>query len=253
MSAVAGVAQNEAMPRPAYEVRRGEALVYDAALLQWPRPGLFSPAFWRGLGRAEVAGSGRGAVWFIQAGDQRWVLRHYRRGGAVARLVEDAYLRTGIRRSRPWREWHLLHDLWREGYPVPRPIAARIRLGALTYRADIITCRLDGRTLADRLRNGPLSASRWRAIGATVAEFHGRGLWHADLNAHNILLDDDQRIYLLDLDRCVVRRVRPGWRRRNLGRLRRSLDKLSACHGGFAFERSNWHSLLRGYSERWAA
>ena len=250
MTISAPVAWNDASPRPAYEARRGEALVYDAALLPWPRPGLFSSAFWRGLGRAEAAGSGRGEVWFLDADGQHWVLRHYRRGGLIAKVAEDTYLRAGVRHSRPWREWHLLHDLWREGYAVPRPVAARVQLGAVTYRADIITCRLGGRTLAERLRTESLGASRWRSIGATVAEFHARGLWHADLNAHNILLGDDERIYLLDLDRSALRRVRPGWQRRNLGRLRRSLDKLSASRAGFAFERANWHSLLRGYRER---
>ena len=39
----------------------------------------------------ETAG-GRGAVAFLRDGERRWVLRHYRRGGLVARVLDDTYL-----------------------------------------------------------------------------------------------------------------------------------------------------------------
>ncbi|MEJ2504052.1 MAG: lipopolysaccharide kinase InaA family protein, partial [Gemmatimonadota bacterium] len=47
---------------------------------------------------------GRGEVMVVPApdGDGRWVVRHYHRGGAVAGLLGDRYLRAGT--PRPVRE-----------------------------------------------------------------------------------------------------------------------------------------------------
>ena len=77
------------------------------------------------------------------------MLRHYRRGGAVARLSGDAYLWTGAGRTRSFAEWRLLRQLRRWDLPVPRPIAARYVRQGLAYRADLITGELTTRrTLA---------------------------------------------------------------------------------------------------------
>ena len=43
---------------------------------------------------------GRGSVVFLRDSVRRWVLRHYRRGGAVASLLDDRYLWTGEERTR---------------------------------------------------------------------------------------------------------------------------------------------------------
>src|SRR5690606_5957198 len=134
--------------------------------------------------------------------------RHYRRGGIFGPWLVDRYLWLGLVRTRAVREWTLLAELYGQGLPVPRPVAVRVCRTGLCYRADIVTERIaPAESLAERLAREPLSASGWRAIGACIRRFHDAGIWHADLNAHNVLLTADGP-HLLDFDRG--RRRRPG-------------------------------------------
>lgn len=206
----------------------------------------FRDRYWRERNLVVGEEPGRGAVLFVRRGERTWVLRHYRRGGAVARLTADRYLWAGLERTRPFREWRLLCNLHEEGLPVPRPVAAHVHRSGLTWRGDIITERIaDTRSLASAMIDGGIDAGAWEAVGATLRRFHDRGVDHADLNAHNILLDADMRVYLVDFDRSAVR-TGASWKRRNLNRLRRSLDKIARTCGG-VFEAPDWDRLLRGY------
>ena len=218
--------------------RRGEP---EAIVAEW-----FQDRFWRERNLVVGEEPGRGAVLFVRRGERTWALRHYRRGGAVARLTADRYLWTGLERTRAFREWRLLRDLHDGGLPVPRPVAAHVRRSGLTWRGDIITERIpDTRSLASAMAAGEVDAGTWAAIGATLRRFHGRGVDHADLNAHNVLLDPQGGVFLVDFDRGAVR-AGSGWQRRNLDRLRRSLHKIARTAGG-AFGEPDWRRLLRGY------
>lgn len=212
---------------------------------EWFDPGWIARA---GLGRGEA--TGRGATGFAELEGRAVVLRHYRRGGAVRRLLGDRYLRCGLRASRPGRELALLGRLHAAGLPVPVPVAARVvPAGPVSpfYRADLITERLPATcTLAEALYLGPLDTGAWERIGRTIARFHAAGVEHADLNAHNVLLGPGDAIYLVDFDRGRMRR--PGrWRGRNLRRLRRSLDKLARQGHAPGFDAAAWEALVGGY------
>ncbi len=214
---------------------------------------LFDPEFWRGRGELSDAARGRGAAWFIASGGRRWVLRHYRRGGFIARFSRDAYVWTGEDAVRAFAEWRLLDELVERGLPVPRPVAAHYRRSGPWYRCDLITQRIaDAEPLSARLATGlPLPESWWRAVGAAIARLHGAGADHADLNAHNILLDARGTVSIIDFDRGRLRA--PGaWRAGNLRRLRRSLDKISGAGtrsmaGGYS--PAAWQWLLAGYRD----
>jgi 3-deoxy-D-manno-octulosonic acid kinase len=70
---------------------------------------------------------------------------------------------------------------------------------------------------------------------------------HADLNAHNILIGDDQ-LWLIDFDRGEIRVTGTAWKLANLARLKRSLLKIGACdHDETALDREVWAPLMRGY------
>lgn len=225
------------------------AIVFDAALGIMPGPDWFDATRWKPLGRAA---SGRGSVVFVETPAGACALRHYHRGGLAARLSSDAYLWSGAARTRAFREFRLLARLADDGLPVSLPVAARYVRKGLVYRADLLTRRIDADTLATRLAQGRLDAMLGQRIGRTMAEFHAFGAWHADLNAHNILVDAREHISLIDFDRGRVRKAQLAWQQANLDRLHRSLVKLGARRLQ-GFEACFWHPLLAAYHEAMAA
>ena len=220
---------------------------------------LFDPCYWSARGELSSVSGGRGSAWFIGPAPQPWVLRHYRRGGFIARISLDRYWWLGEDRVRAFAEWRLLEYLVQRGLRVPRPVAAGYRREGATYRCDLITERIMGtQTLSaaltsSSLASGSIEESTWRAIGSAVARLHGQGVNlngqgvdHADLNAHNILLDGDATVSVIDFDRARLRS--PGaWAAKNLQRLRRSLMKISAALPPGRFTDAAWAQVLAGY------
>ena len=220
------------------------AMLYDASRLDQPSAAVFDRAHWRGRGLDEQAG-GRGTIAFIHDGSRRWVLRHYCRGGFAANLSRDAYLGLGEAHARSFLEFRLLRQLIEWRLPVPVPVAAGYQRAGLAYRADLLTEELPTRrTLVHALREGPLPAERWREIGRCVGRLHAHGVQHADLNAHNLLLDDGT-VYVLDFDKGRIR-ARGAWEQAVLARLQRSLHKVTAGGPADRFGEREWHWLLEG-------
>jgi 3-deoxy-D-manno-octulosonic acid kinase len=211
-------------------------------------PGFFEPARWHAQNRAGAVSGGRGGALFIDAPFGRCVLRHYRRGGMVAGLMGDRYLWTGAERTRGFAEFRLLAELRQRDLPVPAPVAARYRRQGAHYRADLITRRIDGaQTLAELLMNGRADEQVAARVGSAIARFHANGAYHADLNAHNVLLNDDA-VWLIDFDRGELRTPAHDWQLANLARLKRSLLKLGAARAGdTVFERTLWKPLMAAY------
>jgi 3-deoxy-D-manno-octulosonic acid kinase len=191
--------------------------------------------------------AGRGSAWFLDCGARHWVLRHYRRGGFIARVSADRYFWAGESRVRAFAEYRLLARLIERGLPVPRPVGARYQRAGLRYRCDLITERVVGAAaLSAELAGQALSDEAWRSIGAAIARLHQAGVDHADLNAHNILIDRRGAVSVIDFDRGRIRGAGP-WRLRNLRRLRRSLEKVSRDLPPGRFYPQSWASLLAGY------
>jgi 3-deoxy-D-manno-octulosonic-acid transferase len=237
----------QALP-PQREARTaGYALRVDAERFADADPALLDPARWPQ--RSPVDGGGRGAAWFVGDAQHAYVLRHYRRGGRMAWLG-DRYLRSAPPRTRAVAEFALLRRLRAWGLAVPRPCAARATYHGPLVRCDLLVERIDGaEDLVQRLARAPLAPAQWQAIGAAIASLHAHGVDHRDLNARNILLDAQARVWLVDFDRCAVRP--PGrWQAANLARLQRSLHKEAA-------RADTWHAdvprdfgeLARGYAQ----
>ncbi|KFN47681.1 3-deoxy-D-manno-octulosonic acid kinase [Arenimonas metalli] len=228
--------------QPFRDARGQGTIVFDPARVQQATPALFDPAAYGAQARPVQAG-GRGAAWFVAGAFGEAVLRHYRRGGLVARLSRETYLWRGADAVRSFAEFRLLAAMHAEGLPVPAPLAAACWRRGLGYRAALLVQRIPSvRALAEWLGEAA-DAAPWEAIGAMLARFHAAGIHHADLNAHNILVDAAGTPWLIDFDRGR-RRVPGAWRQANLRRLARSLEKIS---GGDARWRPGFARLQAAY------
>ena len=102
------------------------------------------------------------------------------------------------------------------------------------------------RDLVHLLRERPLDEAQWRAVGALIARLHRVGAYHSDLNAHNLLLDADDKLWVIDFDKCGLRDPGP-WQAEMLARLLRSLRKESGLHPQFHWHEADWSWVLAGY------
>lgn len=236
---------------PALHKQDSLAIVYDSSLLDSPDAECFNVDFWRS--RQALAGEavGRGSAWFIDAPFGPVVLRHYLRGGWAAKISESRYFFTTVSRSRPFREFDVLSRLFDLGLPVPRPVAALCEFQGLTSTGAILTMRIaSARTLADVLPGNDadvkLDASFWEGVGSCIRKFHEAGVWHADLNVRNILLDAELDVFLIDFDRARFSPGRAVKGQGNLNRLKRSLQKLWPAKTSSEMDQA-WTQLEAGY------
>lgn len=232
------------------------AIVFDPEAIAQARfdQDWFEPDYWRARAAAQATTGGRGSAMFIATPIGGCVLRHYRRGGMAARVFGDRYFWTGVEHTRSFAEFRLLQALRGKGLRVPQPLAARCRRSGVQYRADILTRRVEqAATLAELLAQGRLDAAVASRVGAEIARFHAQGAYHADLNAHNILLAD-AAVWLIDFDRGELRAPARTWQLANLARLKRSLRKIGAARNGESeFERDLWQPLLAAWEKGMAA
>lgn len=196
-------------------------MCFDADRIHKPSAALFDPAS-GALAATTVTKGGRQAAWFVRGEFGHAVLRHYRRGGLIARLSADRYLWTGAAATRSFAEYDLLRFMHEQGLRVPRPLAAAYWRSGLSYRAAILIERIDEATpLAMALEHADPAA-----VAGAIFDMHAANVWHADLNAYNILLDGQGQIWIIDFDKGRKTALRTEQRQANLLRLRRSLIKV---------------------------
>jgi 3-deoxy-D-manno-octulosonic acid kinase len=214
-------------------VRKGFSFLLDDQGM-WRTDLAFCPA--RGV--SPPAYSGRGDVLRISLGPTAGscaVVRHYERGGLVRNLLGDFYFgRRRFFQEARVSEWARAHDV-----PTAQVLAVRSERKALCFhRGDLITREIEGSEDLDRYlksvrRKERPGATRSKEVIRSVAlllqTMHRAGLYHADLNLKNIVVQVAEgavRSYVIDLDRArVIRPLSSGHRIRNLVRLYRSLDK----------------------------
>ena len=214
--------------------------------------------------RAALAGApppARGDVHFFSLEGHELVLRHCRRGGLARRLAARRHLWTGLERTRVVAEFELLRSLAAEGLPVPPPFACAVTRHGPLWSGSLVTRRLPGRSLAERLGatagvpagadpQAGLEPPLWEAIGRCIARFHRAGVRHARLDAHHVVLDGEE-VWLIGFDRARRRRPGPGaarWRRVDVRRLHRSLVGL-ATEGGRDFDVAGFAALERAWRD----
>ncbi len=230
-----------AVQAPSRDVRFPGGCARLASFLGEQQPAaLFDPAN-PALSAQPVKVGGRQSAWFVSGRVGSAVLRRYRRGGLMARLVRDFYLWLGGGRTRSFAEFDTLAYLRGCGLKVPAPIGAAYWRKGLLYQAAILVERIAGVTTLGQTQE---DASQEAVAGAIFA-MHEAGVWHADLNAHNILIDGAGSVWLIDFDKAQRRVLTAGRRKSNLLRLRRSLVKVAGERG-----LKYWHGLNQAYGRR---
>lgn len=213
----------------------------------------FEPSFWKRQQLIVGESKGRYTTWFVRpteiSVEGEWVLRHYYRGGLVAKISKDKFVFTGVQNTRPYKEISLLVEMGDLGLPVPVCIGARVIRRGLHYQADLLMQKIDATDLVGVLSTRSLSIALWKNIGKVIAQFHSQGIYHSDLNAHNIMLDKSGQIWLIDFDRCDRRKVEPRWQMQNLQRLKRSFEKELNINSKLHFSQQEWDSLMQGYQQ----
>ena len=198
----------------------------------------------------EVIGQsvGRSTTYFFEKEGEGFVLIQYFRGGLLSKWVEDSYFYLGIRKTRAYREQAMLEKMHNLGLPVPPPVAILVHKKGLVYQASIIIRLIsDSEDLFHILRKRALTDDEWLGVGALIKEFHNKGVYHSDLNIHNILLSNSGKLWLIDFDKGRFVEPNASLLEGNLSRLKRSLMKESRKHPQFHWRSPDWDLLMKGY------
>ena len=239
-----------------YKIKRSGAttILYDVEMVADPVPDFFDPvSHVSGMpslasGQVKISGIGRAEVTYFKHQDMKMVLKHYYRGGMVARILKDCYLGFSVENTRAFKEFRLLKKMQALDLPVPVAVAAHAEKRLFCFRADLVTQEIeDVKTLAQYLSEKELDEELWKKVGACIRLFHDRDVYHADLNARNILLTAEGDVYLIDFDNSYIRVGTASWKMSNLTRLKRSLLKFQRNAPGFNFDEQGWSWLLEGY------
>ena len=231
------------------ERTKNGAILYDKAIINQISAERFTPEGW--LHAEVLTGSlrsgGRGNTMFVGNVPRQFVLRHYRRGGLLGKLVRDTYIFSGEDLTRSFMEWRLLDKLAANNMNVPRPAAARFCRRGTFYTADLITVRIpDVVSLSQYIAAEDRDEAFWQSLGAAIWKFHEAGVYHADMNAYNVQVDKDGDIWMLDFDKGALKSPGP-WQQQTLSRLHRSLKKVLDLDPRLHFRAVNWEQLLQGY------
>jgi 3-deoxy-D-manno-octulosonic acid kinase len=173
-------------------------------------------------------------------GNERIVIRHYRRGGKIQKLTSDLYWGA----SRPLRELWIGYHAMVKGIPTAEILAAcHTRIFWRFHRGDLISREIrNGKDLATYLKSLPRHLTGEKLlqkrkvieiVGKLIRNMHDVGIFHGDLNLKNIVIqiNDSRRIkgYILDFDKSFIKsNLNKNLRIRNLLRLNRSVEKFKA-------------------------
>lgn len=228
-----------------------QRILYDKELISESVESCFDVKYWHSQDRVIGSAQGRGTTWFVEMTTLPAALRHYYRGGLFGKLIKDHYWFCGWSNTRSFQEFNLLHELHKLGVHVPRPIAARSVKRMFCYKADILTEKINNaRDLVDILQVSTLASDIYLQIGMEVRKLHDANVNHTDLNIHNILLDVNNKVWIIDFDKCYKNdSLNKTWKKSNLERLERSFHKELKKSNIFWKEDSDWAAFKAGYNQ----
>ena len=131
------------------------------------------------------------------------VIKYYRRGGAIRYLMKKRYVKCG--KTRCEIEYELLQKVRSLGINAPEPVAFAYR-GRLFYQCWLVTREIqDHQTLVQISRsNAELARMAMKAVVKQVSMLIQNNILHADLHPGNVIVDNQNQVYLLDFDKGDV-------------------------------------------------
>ncbi len=129
------------------------------------------------------------------------IIKYNTRGGLIRFFIERTYLRTGKTCNRI--EFEQLINASRFGVNVPEPVAFATK-GSLFYKGWLVIKEIkNSETLAsvslkDKARTGKLLNEITRQISILI----NSGLYHVDLHPGNILVNDNNEIFIIDFHKA---------------------------------------------------
>ena len=224
-----------------------QTIWYDDSILSESPEQCCDPDFWQQQNKVIGSAQGRGTTWFVALNKMDAALRHYRRGGLFGKIVKDHYVFTGWEKTRSYQEFQLLNNLIEAGVSVPKPIAARSIKRTFCYQADLLSQKIpNARDLVSILQEKSVSKEMYQKIGAEIDKMHTAQINHTDLNIHNILIDDNDKVWIIDFDKCHQQEGRD-WKESNLSRLNRSFHK-EVNKRQIKWSEDEWQHLISGYN-----
>lgn len=158
--------------------------------------------------------------------------RQARRGGLARFLARETFF--GIS-ARPFNEVIVATKAFRRGVPVAEPMGAMVWwLTPGMYRGFFLSRAIAGMTLWDFVRtdDDPIVLKHvLMAARVAIVTMHDKGVFHADLNLHNLMVTqagESFKVMILDLDKARIydASLHPSLRSANARRLLRSARKL---------------------------
>lgn len=129
------------------------------------------------------------------------IVKHFLRGGLPAYLSRRIYLRMG--KTRGQHEFEQMTRIRQLGVHTPEPVAFAYK-GGLFYATWLVTCEIQSvQSMAQLSRTAPQrAASAFGELTRQVAILIDHGILHADLHPGNVLIDDRDVVYIIDLDKA---------------------------------------------------
>lgn len=158
--------------------------------------------------------------------------RRGRRGGLIASILSDIYVGMA---PRPLTELTVTIEAIRRGIPVAEPMGAMVEwIGPALYRGFLLTRAVRGMTLWEFVKTDDDPTVRRHVLEqarTAIDTMHSKGLFHADLNLHNLLVTQAHEsfiVIIIDLDKSQLfdAPLSAAMRRANAARLMRSARKL---------------------------
>lgn len=127
-------------------------------------------------------------------------VKYYHRGGIVRHFIKKRYFKWGKTRSQ--KEYELLQKVRGLGINTPEPIAFAYR-GRLFYQAWLVTREIkQHQTLANlSIINEERTHFVMKNIIDQVTTLIKSGILHVDLHPGNVIVDNQDRVYILDFDK----------------------------------------------------